>query len=91
RLVRVGRAPLVGVADVSRYAATVGDRLSATPIDGDASASGDLAYTYGHYTVGPAAADGRAATGHYLRVWRRVDGEWRLLVDAARPAPPSRP
>jgi ketosteroid isomerase-like protein len=91
RLVRVGGAPLVGVAEVARYAAAVGDRLDAVPIDGAASASGDLAYTYGRYTLAPAGADGRGSAGHYLRVWRRVDGEWRLLVDAARPAPPARP
>jgi len=43
---------------------------------GDASASGDFAYTYGHV----AAADG-TYLGHYVRVWVKRGTDWTVLAD----------
>ena len=43
---------------------------------GDASASGDFAYTWGHV----AAADG-TYLGHYVRVWVKRGNDWTILAD----------
>ena len=43
---------------------------------GDASASGDFAYTWGHV----AAADG-TYLGHYVRVWVKRGPDWTILAD----------
>ena len=43
---------------------------------GDAAASGDFAYTWGHV----AAADG-TYLGHYVRVWVKRGTDWTILAD----------
>ncbi|MBI4877875.1 MAG: hypothetical protein HY822_24860 [Acidobacteria bacterium] len=43
----------------------------------DISASGDLGYTYGIAE----AAGGKVSS--YLRIWRRMSGKWRVVVDLA--------
>jgi len=43
---------------------------------GDAAASGDFAYTWGHV----AAADG-TYLGHYVRVWVKRGSDWTILAD----------
>lgn len=58
-------------------------------IGGRASASGDLAYTYGHLRWGEGA---EARRGHYIRVWRRDaagSNGWRLVWDQFSPVPPA--
>jgi uncharacterized protein (TIGR02246 family) len=39
----------------------------------------DLVYEIGSYTTTP--ADGAPIAGHYVVLWKRVDGEWKLHVD----------
>jgi len=43
------------------------------------SLGGDLVYEIGRYTTTP--ADGAPIAGHYVVLWKRVDGEWKLHVD----------
>jgi uncharacterized protein (TIGR02246 family) len=43
------------------------------------SLGGDLVYEIGSYTTTP--ADGAPIAGHYVVLWKRVDGEWKLHVD----------
>jgi len=55
-----------------------------------ASASGDLAYTYGRYlyTQPIAGKPAHTASGTYVTVWkRRADGSWRIAVDGGEPDP----
>ncbi|HEY8615356.1 DUF4440 domain-containing protein [Phenylobacterium sp.] len=56
------------------------------PIGGQASAAGDLAWTYGNANW--TAADGKPARGHYVRIWRYDSEGWRLLYDQLLAAPP---
>lgn len=89
RLMRVGPQPAIGPAAWAPILASGPDTIETVPLGGDASAAGDLAYTYGKASW---RTDGGAAvTGHYVRIWqRRADG-WRLIVDnlvADRPPPP---
>lgn len=55
---------------------------------GGASAYGDLVWTYG-----PAGwqRDGQARTGHYVRLWQRQEGGWRIVLAQLIPAPIAAP
>jgi ketosteroid isomerase-like protein len=90
RLMRVGPQPAVGVAAWSPILAAGPERIDTTPLGGEASAAGDLAYTYG---TARWQKDGATIAGHYVRIWqRRADG-WKLIVDnmlPSRPPPPAR-
>jgi len=58
--------------------------LSWVPDFIDVAASGDLGYTYGHYTYSYINSTGNAAvdTGIFHTVWKRQpDGTWRFVWD----------
>ena len=62
---------------------------STEPLKTETAASGDLGYTWGKFSVTPAARD--AYTGYYVRVWtRKADGAWQLVAEVATPPPPAR-
>lgn len=46
--------------------------------------SGELGFTSGSYTLSFDDAHGRPVHDHgkYLEVWKKVDGEWKCLMDA---------
>jgi ketosteroid isomerase-like protein len=47
------------------------------------SASGDLAYELGSFTFDPGGlANPDAETGEFVCIWRKIDGEWKVVVDA---------
>ena len=52
------------------------------PMEIDVASSGELGYTWGAY-------DGADESGYYLRVWRREDGIWRIVLDLAVAAEPA--
>jgi uncharacterized protein (TIGR02246 family) len=47
----------------------------------------DLAYEIGRYTTTP--KDGGPVSGHYLVLWKKKGGEWKLHVDIFNEAKPS--
>jgi hypothetical protein len=55
---------------------------------GGQSRYGDLVWTYG-----PASwtRDGQERTGHYVRLWQRQEGGFRIVLAQLIPAPPSQP
>jgi len=66
------------------------------PMTADVSASGDLGYTSGTYTMTINNAAGTASTenGHYLTAWKKANGAWNVVSDSATddaPAPLSSP
>jgi ketosteroid isomerase-like protein len=71
-------------ASWARLFAPDGPRLTWAPQRALAAASGDLAFTIGHYRL----AAREPAEGAYVTVWRRPPGgAWRALLDMAnRPA-----
>jgi ketosteroid isomerase-like protein len=74
---RVQGSPLAPATTPAAAAAELATRARAiafTPLGGEASQAGDLAWTYGDAKW----ADGR---GHYVRVWRRSGGAWRIVFD----------
>ena len=49
----------------------------------DISPAADMAYTYGSYTQ---SGGEEAQAGYYLKVWKVLDGEWRLVAHNLVPA-----
>ena len=47
------------------------------------AASGDLAYERGHWTSDPdGAGEEPEEYGEYLTVWKKIDGQWKVLYDS---------
>lgn len=87
RLHRDGVLPLVGKPAIVSHFSSKARSLTWRPAAGDASAAGDLGYTYGAYELG--ATDATVEKGYYLHVWRRDDkGRWQLAADVMSRTPP---
>ena len=54
------------------------------------SRSGDMAYEFGNFTMSFETPEKKHVnfSGSYLRVWRKVGGEWMVDVLSARPHEP---
>lgn len=68
-----------------------GTDLRWTPVAGEVSASGDLAYTWGTYEYHAPDAAGKVIVRHgkYATIWRRQpDGAWKFVLDLGNPNPP---
>jgi uncharacterized protein (TIGR02246 family) len=59
----------------------------------EVAASGDLAYTRGHYILtmtDPATKKPATSRGSYLTVWKKqADGGWKAIEDFITPGPPT--
>ena len=85
-----GEMPLVGKQALTDYVSShpADDSISKlqwTALKAEVSASGDLGYTYGSYSVRFKTKDGKDTTGYgaYVTVWKKqVDGSWKFLADA---------
>jgi len=90
RVLRNQKQPFIG----RKAAVTAWTPLSIewtwTPQAGDVSVSGDLGYTYGLYQQRDKAANTISETGNYIRVWKRVNGAWKLILDLTDPHPPEK-
>jgi ketosteroid isomerase-like protein len=84
RIVGSTAAPPAGRAEIAAELATRPQSVAFAPLGGQASAAGDLAWTYG---VAEWAKDGATQRGHYVRIWRNDREGWRLLFDELLPAP----
>jgi ketosteroid isomerase-like protein len=92
RLHRNGAEPAVGVAAVKSSLAGGTLRITCTPIKADVSRSGDLGYAYGSYVAHGAPPGGsKEERGYYLRIWKRLAADWRLVADITNPMPVSTP
>jgi ketosteroid isomerase-like protein len=51
------------------------------------SDDGKMAYDYGTYSMTVAPPGGKPAkeTGGYLNVWRKVDGQWKMVIEMSTP------
>jgi len=58
------------------------------PEGGEIAASGELAYTWGYFRWTAGDGTGRQSTGNYVSIWRKVDGQWKWVVDVGVQAPP---
>ncbi len=77
------------------YAAFGGPQAPATlhltwvPAEVFAAASGDMAASWGRFTMSDAAGRMPNLTGRYVTVWRKgSDGAWKAIMDIGNPDPP---
>ena len=57
------------------------------------SNDGSMAFDHGTYTmtITPPGGKPSTETGGYLNVWRKIDGQWKLVAEASAPVPPTPP
>jgi len=85
RILRPNVNPVIGKEAAlvlwSSYAGT----LSWQPARADISVSGDLGYAYGTFELKKSATV--VERGSYVRVWKKITGAWRIVVDVSSPDP----
>jgi ketosteroid isomerase-like protein len=85
RILRPNVNPVIGKKAAlvlwSSYAGT----LSWQPAQTDISVSGDLGYAYGTFELKKSATV--VERGSYVRVWKKITGAWRIVVDVSSPDP----
>ena len=79
--------PAQGCASFKAELATRAAQITFTPLGGEASAAGDLAWTYGDASW---SDEGRPLRGHYIRIWQNRAEGWKLVFDQIVPAPPKK-
>lgn len=54
----------------------------------EASTSGDIGFVVGKFSFPPNDRDKAGRTGHYMEIWRRINGEWLIAYDTFSSEPP---
>jgi ketosteroid isomerase-like protein len=91
RLYREGVQPAIGSEAALALLGEKAPRLAFEMSGAEVAASGDLAYAFGSWRAAGKPAGPARADGYYARVWRRdPSGAWRIALDMARDAPPSK-
>lgn len=81
-LIMPGSDPVVGAANIraaTREMLQSGTEVSWVSDFASVAPSGDMAYDYGTSTT--KLADGSIVKGHYLVVWVKEQGEWKVAAD----------
>jgi ketosteroid isomerase-like protein len=86
RLFRNDHSPFVGKMAAADALAPVTAEWTWTILFAGVSISGDLGYTYGAYELREKAGT-VSERGNYARVWKKVLGDWKLVIDVADPLP----
>lgn len=85
-----GSAPAFGPDAVAAGFQGFDGTLDWAPEAVSVSSAGDLAYTWGYYTLTATDAEGQQVQRHgkYTSIWRRdAAGEWRFVLDIGNPGP----
>lgn len=82
RIVGSKARPPATRAELEAELATRPAAIRFSPLGGQASTAGDLAWTYG---AAQWTEDGQDRRGHYVRIWRNDAKGWRLLFDELLP------
>jgi ketosteroid isomerase-like protein len=90
RVFRNQKQPLIGRKAAVAAWTPLSIEWSWTTQFADVSTSGDLGYSYGLYEMRDKATNSITETGNYMRVWKRVDGAWKLILDLTDPHPPEK-
>ena len=89
RLFRNDHFPFVGRRAGADALAPITAKWTWSPSFAGVSISGDLGYSYGIYELREkGGARLVSERGNYARVWKKVIGDWKLVVDVADPLPP---
>jgi ketosteroid isomerase-like protein len=87
RLFRNDKFPFVGRMAAADALAPLMAEWTWKPSFADVSISGDLGYSYGIYELREKTG-AVSEKGNYARVWKKVNGSWKLVIDVADPLPP---
>jgi len=80
-LLRPNRPPIIGADAIEFLSQAVDTSYTLTwkPSGGEVSASGDLGFTYGIYTLSLADT---TLYGTYVSIWKKQeDGKWKFILD----------
>jgi ketosteroid isomerase-like protein len=88
RMHRQQMLPLVGKSAIVSWLKLEGRQMTGAPIDAGVSRAADLAFAYGSYELKSTAAGAKPEKGYYGRVWKQIDGEWRIVAEISNPLPP---
>ena len=83
RLFRENHTPFMGLEAASHALEHVGKNWTWETAFTATSDSGDLGYSYGTYSLKVNPIE----KGNYLRIWKRQNGSWKVVVDVASPLP----
>jgi ketosteroid isomerase-like protein len=91
-----GRAPVQGIRAITKSAQWDPKtyQLSWFVEGAQMGPSNDTGFTWGHYdatTVDPATGKSSTASGRYITFWKKVDGKWKVALDASADEPPPPP
>jgi ketosteroid isomerase-like protein len=92
RLHRVGREPILGREAIRAALAENPAPVTWAPAGSVVARSGDLGYTFGlarRRQSGPESP--WVDSDNYLRIWKKQDGSWKIVLDVADPRPPKSP
>jgi ketosteroid isomerase-like protein len=84
RLYRQNSLPVVGREAARRALEGRLEVLVWKPAKAEVSLSGDLGYCYGTYVSKP-GFEMPTEQGNYMRIWKRVGGAWRVVLDVTNP------
>jgi hypothetical protein len=87
RVLRNGKQPFIGRKAAIRAMPPLATTWTWIPSAADVSISGDLGYSYGIYELRDKVAGSISETGNYLRVWKRIGGVWKVILDVSDPLP----
>lgn len=80
RVYRTGNLPFIGREASAAALEKIKGQFKSQPLGGDVSRAGDFGYTHGTYDL--TDADNKVTErGSYVRIWRKQDGVWRVLLD----------
>jgi ketosteroid isomerase-like protein len=85
RLLRADIEPAVGKNAAMNVVSARQGTLSWVPVTSDIASSGDLGYTYGTFDLKSGGA--LVEHGSYVRVWKKQDGKWKVVMDVMSPDP----
>lgn len=85
RVYRENQMPFVGRSASAKAMYPATTVWTWTPAFADVSRAGDLAYSYGTYELRDKKSGAITESGNYARVWKRVSGLWRVVIDVANP------
>ena len=85
RVLRQNAGPAVGKAAAGKLMPEAGRALTWKVALADWAASDDLAYTYGSFELNTRGVT--LQRGSYVRVWKKLNGQWKVVVDVMSPDP----
>ena len=88
RMFRNGHQPFVGRKNAVRALYPLAVSWTWTTEFNDVSSSADLGYSYGSYELREKASGKIIESGNYARVWRKIGGTWKVVIDVMNPIPP---